>query len=108
MRRRTDENARDQYQADLPRSPYIILDDVRSLKEAVEEGTNGTQGRRTTPPESPKDDRIGIELVAAVNPLPAPPTKPARPSRKRKRPSRVVEEVGTPDGEGAGDEDRWR
>lgn len=108
MQRRTDENARDKYKIDLPRSPYIILDDVRSLNEEVDEDTNGTQGRRTTLPESPKDDRVRIELVPAISPLPAPPTKPTQTSRKRKRPSRVAEEVGPSDKEGAGDEDGWR
>lgn len=101
MQRRTDESARDKFHIDLPRSPYIILDDVRSLNEEVNEATNGTLS------DSQEDDRVRVELVPAVAPSPAPPTKPAQASRKRKRPSRVVEELAGSEDE-SGEDDGWR
>jgi hypothetical protein len=43
MRRRTDEDARREYRISLPRSRYIILDDVRSLNERDPSTDSDTQ-----------------------------------------------------------------
>jgi len=95
--------------------PYIILDDVRSLNQEVGEDQSGTQSCQTTLPNSPKDDRVRVELVLGDISLPPSPTKPdppvcqpARTSRKRKRPSRVVEEVEEAGDDSGKENDGWR
>lgn len=87
MKRRINERARVELGIRLPRSRHVILDDVRSLNAEL----NGKDPDRD-PPDSPKHDRLRVELVppAAVSTqaLKKPDFSTAGPSRaprKRKR-----------------------
>jgi hypothetical protein len=117
MRRRTDEDARREHRISLPRSRYIILDDVRLLNERDPSEDSDTQpARQSAIPDSPKDDRLRVELVSAFAPLSPSSNKPdysaARPSktpRKRKRNASegaMVNSSGNESGED--DNDGWR
>lgn len=116
MRRRTDESARREHRISLPRSRHIILDDVRSLNEKVpnEDSSDASQVRQVTLPDSPKDDRLRVELVPAFEGTLPPQKKPnlsaARPSRPRKR-KRNASEVAVVDSsadESGQEGDGWR
>jgi hypothetical protein len=94
MRRRTDESARREHRISLPRSRHVILDDVRSLNERYpnEDSSNTSDARHITLPDSPKDDRLRVELVTAFEGTLPPQKKsgfsaarPSRPTKKRKR-----------------------
>ena len=102
MRMRTDETARRERRITLPRSPYIILDDVRSLNK----DTRDTDRSRL----DDREDRLRVELVAPHPPADSTSSKPAqspparrRPKRKRKR---ALSEEHPPDK--ATDDDGWR
>jgi hypothetical protein len=118
IQRRTDEDARREHRISLPRSHYIILDDVRSLNERDPSDDSDTQdARQSAIPDSPKDDRLRVELVPAFVPISPLSNKPdysaARPyktPRKRKRnvsEAAVVNLLGDEGGE-ADDDDGWR
>ncbi|KAK1075265.1 hypothetical protein LTR48_009274, partial [Friedmanniomyces endolithicus] len=103
MRRRTDEKTRREHRIGLPRSPYIILDDVRSLNQTVRADAD-LPGVAT---ESPIDDRLRVELVTPITPGITPRSKPdysaAKPSRtskkrKQDRPEITVEDRSDEDG----------
>ncbi|KAK1807589.1 hypothetical protein LTR12_018063 [Friedmanniomyces endolithicus] len=103
MRRRTDEKTRREHRIGLPRSPYIILDDVRSLNQTVRADAD-PPGVAT---ESPIDDRLRVELVTPITPGITPRSKPdysaAKPSRtskkrKQDRPEITVEDRSDEDG----------
>lgn len=106
MQRRTSESARREHKITLPRSPYIILDDVRSLNQTREPDAD----TQIEEPESPRQDRLRVELVPPQTPTSAPKSKPdwsaakpTRPPRKRKRPQHdesVVDEDGLEDNDG--------
>lgn len=106
MQRRTSESARREHKITLPRSPYIILDDVRSLNQTRRPDADA----QIEEPESPRQDRLRVELVPPHSPSSAPKskpdwsaTKPTRPPRKRKRPRNdelVVDEDGVEDNDG--------
>jgi hypothetical protein len=117
MQRRTDEDARREHRISLPRSRCIILDDVRSLNERDPSDDSDTQqARQSAIPDSPKDDRLRVELVPAFAPVSGLSEKPdysaARPyktPRKRKRnasEAAVVDSSGDEGGEGG--DDGWR
>lgn len=117
MRRRTDEDARREHRISLPRSRYIILDDVRSLNERDPSDDSDTQhARQSAIPDSPKHDRLRVELVPAFPPISPPSKKPdysaARPyktPRKRKRNASEAAVVNSSGDEGGGDDDDgWR
>ncbi|KAK3111395.1 hypothetical protein LTR53_013408 [Teratosphaeriaceae sp. CCFEE 6253] len=103
MRRRTDEKTRREHRIGLPRSPYIILDDVRSLNQTVRAEAD-LPGVAT---ETPLDDRLRVELVTPITPGITPRSKPdysaAKPSRtskkrKQDRPEITVEDRSDEDG----------
>jgi len=117
MRRRTDEGARREHRISLPRSRHIILDDVRSLNErGPNEGSSeGPHTPRVTLPDSPKDDRLRVELVTAFDGALPPQKKPdfsaARPSRppkKRKKNTSEAAVVESSGDEGGQEADGWR
>lgn len=108
MHRRTNESARREHGITLPRSPYIILDDVRSLNQKQQADAD----TQIEEPESPRQDRLRVELVPPQTPTSAPKSKPdwsaakpTRPSRKRKRPRHDEPVV---DGDGPEENDGWR
>jgi hypothetical protein len=117
MRRRTDEDARREHRISLPRSRYIILDDVRSLNERDPSADSDTQhALQSAIPDSPKDDRLRVELVSAFAP-PSPPSnkpdysaaRPYRTPRKRRRNASEAAVVNSSGDEGEGhDDDGWR
>jgi hypothetical protein len=83
MKRRINKRARVELGIRLPRSRYVILDDVRSLNERDDD---------RDVPDSPKHDQLRVELVPPVAPSPQALKKPdfsaAGPPRapsKRKR-----------------------
>jgi hypothetical protein len=118
MRRRTDESARRVHGIILPRSPYIILDDVRSLNENSVDRSGARDAGHNDIPESPKDDRLRVELVPPISPIQQFTKKTdysaARPSRAPKKRKRAV--PGAPSAalvdssrdEGADEADGWR
>lgn len=117
MRRRTDESARRAHGITLPRSPYIILDDVRSLNENTVNSSGIHDAGHDDIPEILKGDRLRVELVPPVSPgrYPTKQTdysaaRPSRAPRKRKRApvatsAALVEASGD---ESADDADGWR
>lgn len=117
IRRRTDESARREHRISLPRSRHIILDDVRSLNErGPNEGSSGSpHALHVTLPDSPKDDRLRVELVTAFDgALPPqkkpdfPAARPSRPPKKRKKNTSEEAVVDSSGDEGAQEADGWR
>jgi hypothetical protein len=117
MRRRTDESARREHRINLPRSRHIILDDVRSLNErGPNEGSpESPHPPHVTLPDSPRDDRLRVELVPAfegILPLQKKPdfsaARPSRPPRKRKRNASEAAVVDSSGDEGEQESDGWR
>ena len=117
MRCRTDESARREHRISLPRSRHIILDDVRSLNEKVpnEDSSDASQVRQVTLPDSPKDDRLRVELVTGFEgtlPSQKKPglsaARPPRPPRKRKRNASEAAVVDSSGDEGEQEGDGWR
>ncbi|KAI1000004.1 hypothetical protein K3495_g8193 [Podosphaera aphanis] len=117
MQRRTDESARREHRISLPRSRHLILDDVRSLNERVpnDDSSDASQARQVTLPDSPKDDRLRVELVTAFEGT-LPPQKrpdfsaarPPRPPRKRKRNTSEAAVVNSSAEESGQEADGWR
>jgi hypothetical protein len=110
IRRRTDETARREHRITLPRSPYVILDDVRSLNERNpdddDDSSDAQNARQIAFPDSPKDNRLRVELVPAFTSTLPPPNKPdfstarpSRPPRKRKRNTSAAAVVDSSDNE---------
>jgi hypothetical protein len=63
IRRRRDESVRKELRVRCPRSPFIIMDDVRSLNQTL--GLS-QQDRRTSEivyPDEPAEDQLRVELV---------------------------------------------
>jgi hypothetical protein len=117
MRRRTDESARREHRISLPRSRHIILDDVRSLNERNpdDDSSDTTHARQVVLPDSPKDDRLRVELVPAFASTLPPQKKPdfsaARPSRasrKRKQNTSEAAVVESSGDESGREGDGWR
>jgi hypothetical protein len=117
MRRRTDEGARREHRISLPRSRHIILDDVRSLNERVpdEDSSDTSRARHATLPDSPKDDRLRVELWPAFEGTLPPQKKPdfstarpSRPPRKRKRKASEAAVINSSGDESGQDADGWR
>lgn len=117
MRRRTDEGARRAHGITLPRSPYIILDDVRSLHESSLDKPGAHDAGHNDIPESPRGDRLRVELVPPVSPsqyslkkTDYSAARPSRAPRKRKRASAATSAafVDSSGSEGADDADGWR
>jgi hypothetical protein len=117
MRRRTDESARREHRISLPRSRHIILDDVRSLNERApnEDSSDASQARQVTLSDSPKDDRLRVELVPAFEGTLPPQKKPnlsaarpSRPPRKRKRNASEAAVVDSSADESGQDANGWR
>lgn len=116
MQRRTDESARREHRISLPRSRHLILDDVRSLNDRApnEDSSDASQPRQVTLPDSPKDDRLRVELVPAFEgtlPLQKKPdlsaARPSRP-RKRKRNTSEAAVVNSSADESGQEGDGWR
>ena len=117
MRRRTDESARREHRIGLPRSRHTILDDVRSLNERApnEDSSDASQARQVTLPDSPKDDRLRVELVPASEGTLPPQEKPnlsaarpSRPPRNRKRNTSEAAVVDSSADESGQDANGWR
>lgn len=121
MRRRTDESARRAHGITLPRSPYIILDDVRSLNESSVDQSGARDAGHNDIPDSPKGDRLRVELVPPISPSQYSTKKtdysaarPSRAPRKRKRvptatSAALVDTSGSEGAdEGADEADGWR
>ena len=117
MQRRTDESARREHRISLPRSRHLILDDVRPLNERVpnDDSSDASQARQVTLLDSPKDDRLRVELVTAFDGS-LPPQKrpdfsaarPPRPPRKRKRNTSEAAVVNSSAEESGQEADGWR
>lgn len=108
MHRRTDESARREHGITLPRSPYIILDDVRSLNQNPQADADP----QIEESESPRQDRLRVELFPPQTPSSASKSrpdfsaaKPTRPPRKRKR---LQHDAPVVDEDGPEDNDGWR
>lgn len=117
MQRRTDESARREHRISLPRSRHLILDDVRSLNERVpnDDSSDASQARQVTLPDSPKDDRLRVELVPAFEGTLLPQKKsdfsvagPSRPPRKRKKNTSEAAVVDSATEESGQEADGWR
>jgi hypothetical protein len=117
MRRRTDEGARREHRISLPRSRHVILDDVRSLNERDpnEDSSSASDARHITLPDSPKDDRLRVELVTAFEGTLPPQKKsdfsaarPSRPPKKRRRNTSEAAVVDSSGDDGGQEADGWR
>jgi hypothetical protein len=87
MKRRVNERARVELGIRLPRSRHVILDDVRSLNDELNE-----KDHERDAPDSPKHDQLRVELVSPAAPNTQALKKPdfstagpPRVPRKRKR-----------------------
>lgn len=105
MRTRTNETARRERRITQPRSPYIILDDVRSLNKDTQDTQDTGRSRLDD-----KEDRLMVELVAPHPPPGSAPSKPSQSPPARRRPNakrkRALSKGHLPDK--ATDDDGWR
>lgn len=114
IKRRINERARVELRIRLPRSRYVILDDVRSLNEKEGGDCGSRDGDRHDAPDSPKHDQLRVELVALASLRPQALKKPdssvagpPRVPRKRKRnTAKLSAEIVS--GEDTEENDGWR
>ncbi|KAK5701101.1 hypothetical protein LTR17_022898 [Elasticomyces elasticus] len=63
MKQRRDESQRQELKIGFPRSPYLILDDVRSLNNKAQEEKVTQEAWQTAVLDAGRDDRLRVEIV---------------------------------------------